>query len=135
MSTISKRVKGIFYIEILFYANTRHQRIKSSALVCVSTSKSLFLTSNSMSYFWDSQRYMRSKYSLQICFSWSKNTRQYLKLSSYKNTQYQSHSSGLKKKLNLKLSKPYFMIQVFYGQQIKQFLESRKLSCVNLLSL
>ena len=37
------------------------------------TSKPLFLTSNSMSYFWDSHMYMRSKYSLHICFSWSKN--------------------------------------------------------------
>ena len=36
------------------------------------TSKSRFLTSNSISYFCDSQRYIRSKYSLQICFNWSK---------------------------------------------------------------
>ena len=36
------------------------------------TSKPLFLTSNSISYFWDSHVYMRSKYSLQICFNWSK---------------------------------------------------------------
>ena len=44
-------------------------------LICLnleSTSNPLFLTSNSMSYFWDSHMYMRSKYSLQICFSWSK---------------------------------------------------------------
>ena len=36
------------------------------------TSKPLFRTSNSISYFWDSHMYMRSKYSLQICFNWSK---------------------------------------------------------------
>ena len=36
------------------------------------TSKPLFLTSNSMSYFWLSHMYMRSKYSLQICLRASK---------------------------------------------------------------
>ena len=47
------------------------QRVKSLFF----TSKPLFRTSNSISYFWDSHWYMRSKYSLQICLSASRKVR------------------------------------------------------------
>merc|ERR1719468_974336 len=58
------------YLDTFFRVGLMNFPLKSlTAIFSSLISKSLFLTSNSISYFWDSQRYIRSKYSLQICFS------------------------------------------------------------------
>ena len=62
-----EKIKDGFTLESLWSVLPPEPNKK--ALLELNTSKPLFLTSNSMSYFCDSHVYMRSKYSLQICFN------------------------------------------------------------------